>query len=187
MRQKYFGLTSGELAICVGIGFAMAAAVFFMASPFVVVLAAWLLGVSMALITLVDQRQFRIPDVLSLPMLPVGLAVSYVLDASALAHNAFAALLGGGFLYGLNLAYRRLRGVDGLGMGDVKLIAVAGAWTGLTGLPLVMLLASCGALTSLMLQKLFGLQRHHTWRTAIPFGSYLAPSIAAVWLLQSIR
>jgi leader peptidase (prepilin peptidase)/N-methyltransferase len=91
-----------------------------------------------------------------------------------------AAALGAGLLYALAVAYRYLRKREGLGFGDVKLAAVAGAWTGPEGLGPSLLLACLAAFAFVAVthrQDLASLQRS----TLIPFGAFLAPSIWLVW------
>jgi leader peptidase (prepilin peptidase) / N-methyltransferase len=89
-----------------------------------------------------------VPDRLSLPAIPAGLIASGLLASESPAHammlsHLIAALVGALSLLAIREAYAVLRGREGLGLGDVKLAAVAGAWTGFAGLPLVLLLACC--------------------------------------------
>ena len=81
--------------------------------------------------------------------------------------------------------YRRWRGRDGLGLGDVKLAGVAGAWLGLTTIFAALELA---ALTALAAYLLTALLRRRTLRgTAfLPFGAFLAPCIWLGWLAEAI-
>ena len=79
---------------------------------------------------------------------------------------------------GLALAYRRLRGRDGLGGGDAKLIAAAGAWCGLAALPFVVLGSALLGLLAALGLALTG--RTMTSTTRIPFGPCIA---LAFWLV----
>jgi leader peptidase (prepilin peptidase)/N-methyltransferase len=108
------------------------------------------LFLTMALITLIDLRHFIIPDVLSLPAIAVGLLANIVLFPegnrfAGLTHGLAGAVAGGGAFYLLRAVYFRLRGIEGLGLGDVKLAAVAGAWLGPAALPSACLLATLSA------------------------------------------
>lgn len=143
------------------------------------------LGCAMLSIAVIDAQRFLIPDVISLPALVGGLiatsflAESHTVGASVLAHIG-AAALGGGILYALATTYKYLRKRDGLGFGDVKLAAVAGAWTGPEGLAQVLLLACLAALVFVVVvyrRDLSSLQK----TTLIPFGAFLAPFIWLVW------
>jgi leader peptidase (prepilin peptidase)/N-methyltransferase len=80
----------------------------------------------------------------------------------------------------LEIGYRALRGRDGLGQGDAKLAAAAGAWAGLAALPLVVFGAALAGLCIGLLAR---------WRgerigaaTALPFGPALALALWVVWL-----
>ena len=132
------------------------------------------------------RRQFLIPDILSLPAIPLGLALA-ALDSdpvSSLVDRAGAAAAAALVLYGLARFYRKARGFEGLGLGDVKLAAAAGAWTGFDGPPSVLLVASAAALGAVLLRSLLSRSERPTLTTAVPFGSFLAPAILAVWLFQ---
>ncbi len=150
----------------------------------------WLagLGIVMAAISVSDARRFIVPDVLSLPAIPAGLLASgsfggWYGSGIVNSENLVAMALGAGALYGIRQAYAGLRGREGLGLGDVKLAAVAGAWTGIAGLIHVTLLAALAALGAVALfalwQVLAGPGRASTIdaATAIPFGAFLAPAI----------
>jgi leader peptidase (prepilin peptidase)/N-methyltransferase len=70
-----------------------------------------------------------------------------------------------------------------LGFGDVKLAAAAGAWTGLDGLPITLLLASGSALLAILVHGMLRPGERATPTTRIPFGSFLAPAIIVTWVL----
>lgn len=147
------------------------------------------LALGMALVTLSDIKAFRIPDAISLPFIPLGVLTSAYLSPHSLIEEtlfetSLAAVVGFCFLYLLKISYRYLRDRDGLGMGDVKLLAVAGAWTGLAGLNAVILIAACSALLVLLILHMSGRAIKKT--TAIPFGAFLAPAIWLTWSLQQI-
>ncbi len=96
-------------------------------------------------IALIDADTFIIPDVMSLPLPLLGIAVAVVLgeergvqwqDAAA------AAFVAGGGLLAVQWGYAAITGREGLGTGDIKLLAGLGAWLGLRSLPAVLLAAS---------------------------------------------
>jgi leader peptidase (prepilin peptidase)/N-methyltransferase len=144
------------------------------------------LGWTMLGIAVSDVRRFLVPDILSLPAIPLGLIVSGWLapeptdDPVVLWHTA-AAIIGALGLYSIGAIYRRVRARQGLGLGDVKLAAVAGAWTGPEGLIRVLLLACAAALTYVLIVGLKG-DRKPSGATPIPLGAFLAPSIWIVWI-----
>jgi leader peptidase (prepilin peptidase) / N-methyltransferase len=148
-----------------------------------------LLGWSMLAIAAIDARRFVIPDALSLPAVPAGLLASgYLLDPSmhqliSLDH-VIGAGVGGALFWLVREAYWRIRGREGLGLGDVKLAAAAGAWTGWQHLSDVILFATTAALG---LAIAIAIARRETLSATsrLAFGVFLAPSIWLVWLLRA--
>ena len=139
------------------------------------------LGWTLLALALIDLRCFVLPDAMTLPLLGAGLVVGYLLDPSrALDHAAGAAA---GFLAfaAVAAAYRRLRGRDGLGLGDAKLLAAAGAWLTWTGLPSVVLIAAASALAAALFGRAFD-GRPLSLARRVPFGPYLALGLWLVWL-----
>ena len=148
-----------------------------------------LLGWAMLAIAAIDLKTFIIPDALSLPAIPLGLLASgHWLDPSQPSlvdpAHVLGMLAGGLGFYGVRAAYDRLRAREGLGLGDVKLAAAAGAWTGWRGLVDVVLLASVTAIVIVALAGLLRRRKQLTITTAIPFGTFLAPAIWVVWMLD---
>ena len=128
----------------------------------------------LAAMALVDLRERRLPDRLTLPLAALGL----VLAAWRTGGLPLAELAGAGVGYllfwGLGEAHHRLRGTEGLGLGDAKLLAAAGAWLGWRDLPLVILLAALGALAFALLAR--------NRKTEIAFGPWLAMAFLVLWL-----
>ena len=146
-----------------------------------------LLGWVLLAIAIIDARHYIIPDILSLPAIPAGLIATYFLTHnpepySVLLEHVLALILAGGCFYIIRLVYRQYRGRQGLGLGDVKLMIAAGAWTGLLGISYVILLASIGALVYAALVQFTG-RRAINATSVIPFGVFLAPSIWVIWAL----
>jgi leader peptidase (prepilin peptidase) / N-methyltransferase len=145
-----------------------------------------LLGGAMVAIAVIDADQFIIPDWLSLPAIPLGLLSSGQLlhpdlDVIVDASHVAGAIVGGGSLWLISMLYHRWRHEVGLGFGDVKLAAAAGAWVGLEYFHLVLLLASGIALLSVAVSGV--IRRQFPARTlAVPFGTFLAPSIWLAWV-----
>lgn len=130
-----------------------------------------------------DADRYILPDMLTLGLLGLGLAVAFAgLGPLTLAEAAVGALAGGGVLYLVSVVYRRLRGREGIGLGDVKLLAAGGAWIGWSGLPGAVLMA---ALAGLVFGLILGLVRRRPLRagTRIPFGIFLAFGIWIAWRL----
>jgi len=123
----------------------------------------------------IDLRDLLLPDVLTLPLMVAGLAVTAWDRPDALADHAAAAALAWGALAGLAAAYRRLRGHDGLGGGDAKLLAAGGAWLGIAALPWVVVAGAGLTLIATVVVRGRTLDR----MSALPFGPGLA---VAIWL-----
>lgn len=140
--------------------------------------ASCLLGWTLLALAWIDARWMILPDVLTLPLLLAGLGITWLREPDAVFRHAAGAAAGYLALRGVAVAYRALRGRDGMGTGDAKLLAAAGAWLGLTPLPWVVLLAAIGGLVMAGLLVVRGRQPRMT--TALPFGPCLA---AALWLL----
>src|SRR6202011_2602500 len=108
-------------------------------------------------------------------------------EGSVMQAPAFAALRAGGlvlvFLI-LRLLYVRMRGRQGIGLGDVKLAAVAGAWLGWIAMPIAIEIAALSAL-SVFATRHFVFRRPVRATTRLPFGLFFAPAIWIGWLLQA--
>lgn len=145
------------------------------------------LMVAMAAITLSDVRRFIVPDVISLPSIPIGIAANMLVLhgswAAGLEESLWGVILGGGILYLVRAAYFQLRGVEGLGLGDVKLGAVAGAWLGPELLAPACLAATLSALLVVLILKLFT-RSSTSQKLQIPFGSFIAPAIFLMWAFR---
>jgi leader peptidase (prepilin peptidase)/N-methyltransferase len=110
-------------------------------------------------------------------MIPVGVALAALAPPPAVADSLAGLGLGGGMLWGLAAVYRWRTGRIGLGMGDVKLVAMLGAYLGVLGVLGVLVVGSFIGL----LQGAWLLSRGRGDRkTAIPFG----PALAAAGLLH---
>jgi leader peptidase (prepilin peptidase) / N-methyltransferase len=148
-----------------------------------------LLAILMTAIAYRDAHEFIIPDRYSAAAFALGMAAACV-DAQGYAVWALAAallraaVLALAFL-AIRSAYHRLRGRPGLGLGDVKLAGVAGAWLDWTMLPVAVEIAALAALTAALVYQLI-LRQPLKATTRLPFGLFLAPSIWVGWLLQTL-
>lgn len=154
--------------------------------PLRLAVAGIVLGLAMMAIAAIDADAFIIPDWLSLPAIPLGLLASGQLvhpdfDVIVDLSHLVGAIAGGGSLWLISALYYQWRNDVGLGFGDVKLAAAAGAWVGIEYFHIVLLLASGAALMSVAVMAI--MQRELPSRTlAVPFGTFLAPSIWLVWI-----
>ncbi len=138
------------------------------------------LGWTLLALAWIDWGHLRLPDALTLPLLLAGLGAALLLDSNSAPEHAAAAALGYLALRGLAAAYRALRGREGLGAGDAKLLAAAGAWVGVAALPTVVLGA---ALFGIGLALAAYLRGHAVSRaTPVPFGPGLCAALWLAWL-----
>jgi len=128
-----------------------------------------------------DVRHMILPDWLTLPLVPAGLIEGYIWGGvRALQERSIGAAAGLLLFMAIGQAYRRWRGRDGLGGGDIKLVAGAGAWIGWQGLPVLVLSASLMALAVVAVTGLRGRPICRDQR--VPFGAYLCLALWAIWL-----
>jgi leader peptidase (prepilin peptidase)/N-methyltransferase len=147
------------------------------------VLAAWVgcaLGWTLVTLAWIDWEHMLLPDALTLPLILAGLGATALQDPSATTEHAAAAAAGYLAFRALEIAYRRLRGRDGLGQGDAKLMAAAGAWLGLAPLPTVTFMAAIVGLAITAGLRTAGQAMHRG--SAIPLGPGLCAAIWVTWL-----
>jgi leader peptidase (prepilin peptidase) / N-methyltransferase len=139
-----------------------------------------LLGAALAALSAIDIAWLRLPDALTLPLIATGLVFTVILKWDDPWLRLLAALAGYGVLWAVAGIYERMRQRAGLGLGDAKLYAAAGAWVGLEGLASVLLY---GSLTALMWAGFCALRGQAVSRlTRLPFGPFLAFGLWWVWL-----
>jgi leader peptidase (prepilin peptidase)/N-methyltransferase len=129
----------------------------------------------------IDLRCWLLPDTLTLPLIIAGLAAALLFNPDQLLDRALGAALGCLSLIAIAAVYRRLRGREGLGGGDAKLLAASGAWLGAAALPQVILLAALSALAAAGCLRLAGIRLGI--HSALPFGPFLALATWILWLL----
>ncbi len=134
-----------------------------------------LLVFSLIIITFIDLDFQIIPDILSIPGIIAGIGASFFIPTVSWTDSILGILAGGGFLFIIAVTYKWLTNRDGMGGGDIKLLAMVGAWFGWMAIPFILLISSfIGALIgsiSLLLAK-------KSLRYKIPFGPFI--SIAAI-------
>jgi leader peptidase (prepilin peptidase)/N-methyltransferase len=138
-------------------------------------------GLLAALIVL-DLRHLMLPDLLTGAVALLGFARAVGPTGPTVLEGVTGALLAVGLLLGLRAALTRLRGVEALGLGDVKLAAGAGLWCGWTGLPYVLIIAC--ALTLALALATGGSRPLRT--REVPLGPGLAVGLGIVAALPPI-
>src|SRR5271169_5143020 len=132
----------------------------------------------------IDLRSWLLPDALTLPLTVAGLAASFLFDPDQLVNRALGAALGYASLMTIAALYRALRGREGLGGGDAKLLAASGAWLGAAALSQIILLAALSALAAAACLRLAGIRLGI--HSALPFVPFLALATWVLWLFKPI-
>ena len=126
---------------------------------------------ALIVISFIDLDHQIIPDVITLPGIAVGLLLSVAGMGPRVLDSVLGALLGGGLLYAVAVGYHAWTGREGMGGGDVKLLAMIGAFLGWRSVLVTLVLGSfTGALVGVGLI----LGRGADVRVPIPFGPFLA-------------
>jgi leader peptidase (prepilin peptidase)/N-methyltransferase len=123
------------------------------------------------IITMIDFDTFLIPDILSLPGIALGFALSFFTPRLLWWESLLGILAGGGFFYAIASAYAHLRHKEGLGGGDIKLLGMIGAFIGLKGVAFTVFASSIsGMIIAIPLMLISG----KGLGSALPFGPFLA-------------
>ena len=130
----------------------------------------------------IDFETGFLPDALTFPLIGLGLVANltnlFVLFSDAVIGMA----LGFGVFWGIALAFKKLRGIDGLGQGDAKLLAGLGAWLGWQSLPIIVFMAALAGLAGIGMMAFRGNKIERD--TPIPFGPALATAGALAMILN---
>ena len=153
--------------------------------------AAWRWGISwstlsavtfasaMLALALIDVDFRILPNLITLPGIVIGLAFSLVDPRRTPLGSLLGIALGGGLLYSVAWLYFRVRGQEGMGMGDVKMMAMVGAFLGWQGALLTTFLGSLiGSVVGILMLRV----KDRGWDYALPFGTFLAlAAVIADW------
>ncbi|OGD26434.1 MAG: hypothetical protein A2V57_02715 [Candidatus Aminicenantes bacterium RBG_19FT_COMBO_65_30] len=134
----------------------------------------------------IDYHHQILPDVITLPGLVLALAYAFFRDDLTFRGALLGAVAGAGFLILVYGAYFLVRKKEGLGMGDVTMLLMVGAYLGLMRTLLTLILASfVGALVGVY----FILRRGKDFQFALPFGTFIAPAafVAMLWGERIVR
>ena len=130
---------------------------------------------SLIVITFIDLDHQIIPDIITLPGIPMGLIASFALPTITLKASALGLLIGGGSLWFVAWAYNLIAHRDGMGGGDIKLLAMIGTIIGWKGVIFTIfassVIGSCVGITMMLI-------KNKNMKFAIPFGPFL--SIGAI-------
>jgi leader peptidase (prepilin peptidase) / N-methyltransferase len=129
-----------------------------------------LFATAMIVLFVIDLQHQILPNVITLPGIVVGFVASLFLPPGWLS-SLIGIVAGGGILFAISEAYYRMRGHEGLGMGDVKMLAMIGAFLGWPLMLLTLILASfAGSIVGVALLA----SGRGSMKLALPFGTFLA-------------
>jgi len=146
-------------------------ALFLRFGPTLAFLVLFLFCSALVVITFIDLEHQIIPDEISLPGIVIGFIFSFFLQGHSWLNSLLGILLGGGILLLVAYGYQWLTGKEGMGGGDIKLLAMMGAFLGWKSILFIVfassLVGSVVGITMMLVQK-------KDSKLAIPFGPYLA-------------
>jgi leader peptidase (prepilin peptidase)/N-methyltransferase len=133
---------------------------------------------SLVVVSFIDLELMILPDVFTLSGIVLGLIGAALNPQREFMSSVYGVLIGGGFLWLIAYLYLVVRKQEGMGGGDIKLLAWIGAVLGWTAIPFVVLASS---LLGLVVGLNLALRNKAGLKSVIPFGPYLA--LAALWFL----
>jgi leader peptidase (prepilin peptidase)/N-methyltransferase len=140
-----------------------------------------LLGWWLLLIAVLDLEHQWLPDRLTLPLLPLGLAAAWAGFGPPLPERIAGAAIGWAALFAIAWLYRRLRGREGMGGGDPKLLGAIGAWVGAWHLPVILLGAGLLGLIAVLTMRMRG--EAVSAASRLPLGTLMALTAWPLWLI----
>ncbi len=143
-----------------------------------------LLVAALVVITFIDLDHQIIPDVISLPGIPIGFLCSFFVPWVSWQGSLLGIVLGGGSLLTIALGYELLTKKEGMGFGDVKLLAMLGAFLGWTAIfPIIFIGSLLGTLVGIPLMLI----KKADGKLAVPFGPFLAAgALTHIFFIQHI-
>lgn len=140
------------------------------------------LGWALLVLAVLDMRHFWLPDRITAPLAAAGLALATGGLGISLQDSLIGGIAGFGSLSLLAAGYRTLRGHDGLGAGDPKLLGAIGLWTGWEPLPWVVLGAALLGISAALVLAL-ARKAPPSEHLRLPLGTMLAASAWPIWLI----
>ncbi len=129
-----------------------------------------LLCAALIVVTFIDLEHQIIPDEITLPGIVIGFACSFLIPRLGWLNSLLGILAGGGSLFLVAWGYERFTGKEGMGGGDIKLLAMLGAFFGWKAIPFIIFVSS---LTGSVIGITVMLIKKRDGKFAIPFGPFL--------------
>lgn len=143
-----------------------------------------LLGWLLLTLAVLDWCHFWLPDALTVPLAFLGLTIGLWSTDTALIDRVIGAVAGYGALLVIAFGYRALRGREGLGLGDAKLLGALGAWFGWQALPFILLLSTLLGLLVVLVSAVGG--QPASAATRVPLGTFLAIGAVPGWVAMRV-
>ena len=136
-------------------------------------------------ISVIDIERFEIPDIATVLIALVGLFALAIAPGGRVADYLAGLVVWPALFWSVARAYRKYRGWNGLGFGDVKLIGAIALWTGLAGTATVVLSAALSGIATLIVLTLIGNKQTIEFsKSAVAFAPFLCLSAWVVWIDQ---
>lgn len=175
-------INSDHLAIELGAGLIGGLALF--AAPGIEGLTGAIFGWLLIVLAALDAQHHWLPDKLTLLLAVCGLAASFWVDDPDPVNRAIGGVVGFLALFLIGLFYRLLRGREGLGGGDPKLLGAVGCWLGWSALPFVILGAALVGLAVVAMMYIRGQAVNSD--SALPLGTFIAITAFPLWIAQTM-
>jgi leader peptidase (prepilin peptidase)/N-methyltransferase len=143
-----------------------------------------LLGWVLLTLAALDRRHFWLPDALTLPLAFFGFTIGFWTTDIPMSDRVIGAVAGYAALLIVAVGYRALRGREGLGLGDAKLLGALGTWFGWQALPFILLLAASLGLVAVLAAMSLG--RSVGGATRVPLGTFLCMAAVPGWWLSML-
>lgn len=180
-RCRRCGAAIDRRHVAIELAAALIGVVAALAHPLPLALVTAMLGWWLLLAAALDLEHQWLPDLLTLPLLALGLLAAHAGFGPPLAERAAGAAIGWASLAAIAFLYRRLRGREGMGGGDPKMFGAVGAWVGAWNLPAILLAAGLIGLAAVLAMRLRGEAVNAT--TRLPLGTLMALAAWPAWLL----
>ena len=175
-RCRYCGATiAARYPIVEALTSVMFAVAWWQYGPGVLLASRLVFGCALIVLFAIDLEHHLLPNAITLPGIVAGLVFS-VFTPPGIRDAFIGVLLGGGILFAIAEAYYRIRHEEGLGMGDVKMLAMIGAFIGWKLTLLALMMAS---LAGSIIGVAMIVTRRGSMKYALPFGTFLAVGAAA--------
>ncbi len=145
-----------------------------------------ILGVGLLSLIWFDLHAFRLPNLITYGLIGAGLILTFQATPGRIGFHLSAAVLGYGLIWFLARVTTFMRGTAGIGLGDAKLLAAAGAWFGLLNFPIVLLISSGLGIVSALVMSLVRRSAADWRKQRLPFGPFISLAMWLTWCFDRL-